>query len=64
MYVCMYVIEEMTNLLRSTGEDNHFQISLQRRLSIEEEFQQAREEVNYVDMPNRLQRFRLRHTHL
>ena len=41
-----------------------FQISLQRRLSIEEEFQQAREEVNYVDMPNSLQRFRLRHTHL
>ena len=41
-----------------------FPISLQRRLSIEEEFQQAREEVNYVDMPNSLQRFRLRHTHL
>ena len=34
------------------------QISLQRRRSIEEEFQQAREEVDYVDVPNSLKQSR------
>ena len=31
------------------------QISLQQRRSIEDEFQQAREGVDYVDVPNSLQ---------
>ena len=41
-----------------------FQISLQRRRSIEEEFRQAREGVHNVDVRNCLQQSRLRHTHL
>ena len=41
-----------------------FQISLQRRGSIEEEFRQAKEGVDNVDVRNCLQQSRLRHTHL
>ena len=41
-----------------------FQISLQRRRSIEEEFRQAREGVDNVDVRNSLQQSGLRHTHL
>ena len=51
---------EMRNIFHGPG----LQISLQRRRSIEEEFQQAREEVDYVDVPNSLKQSRLRHTHL
>ena len=41
-----------------------FQISLQWRRSIEEEFRQARVGVDNVDVRNSLQQSRLRHTHL
>ena len=41
-----------------------FQISLQRRRSIEEEFRQAREGVHNEDVRDCLQQSRLRHTHL
>ena len=41
-----------------------FQILLQWRRSIEEEFRQARVGVDNVDVRNSLQQSRLRHTHL
>ena len=41
-----------------------FQISLQRRRSIEEEFQQVREGVDNVDVCDSLQQSGLRHIHL
>ena len=41
-----------------------FQILLQQKRSMKEEFLQAKEGVDYVDVPNSLQQFRLPHTHL
>ena len=40
-----------------------FQILLQKKRSMKEEFLQAKG-VDYVDVPNSLQQFRLPHTHL
>ena len=41
-----------------------FQILLQQKRSMKEEFLQAKEGVDHVDVPNSLQQFRLPHTHL
>ena len=41
-----------------------FQISLQRRRNTEEEFRQAGEGVDFVDVCDSLQQSRLRQTHL
>ena len=41
-----------------------FKYHYREDVDVEEEFQQAREEVDYVDVPNSLKQSRLRHTHL